>query len=155
MLVCAPTGAGKTNIAMITVLREVGANRDPSGWIDKGGFKIVYVAPMKALAAEVGGPEGGGALGGGRVRRGKEGWGATGSALGGLPGGAAGAAVRPPRFAPSHGPSLILMAPPPPCQVTANFGKRLAPLGLAVRELTGDMQLSKRELAETQMVGGR
>lgn len=38
-------------------------------------------------------------------------------------------------------------------QVTANFGKRLAPLGMTVRELTGDMQLSKKELAETQMVG--
>jgi len=37
-------------------------------------------------------------------------------------------------------------------QVTSNFGKRLAPLGLLVRELTGDMQLSKKELAETQMV---
>lgn len=55
ILVCAPTGAGKTNIAMIAVLREVGAHRDAaSGRIDKGAFKIVYVAPMKALAAEVG-----------------------------------------------------------------------------------------------------
>ncbi|KAL4422681.1 hypothetical protein ABPG75_008878 [Micractinium tetrahymenae] len=89
MLVCAPTGAGKTNIAMLSVLREVGANMDSrSGVIHKAAFKIVYVAPMKALAAEV----------------------------------------------------------------TANFGKRLAPLGLSVRELTGDMQLSKKELAETQMI---
>eukprot|EP00775_Hariotina_reticulata_P011234 gene11234-11383_t len=37
-------------------------------------------------------------------------------------------------------------------EVTANFGKRLAPLGLVVKELTGDMQLTKRELAETQMI---
>ncbi|PRW32956.1 activating signal cointegrator 1 complex subunit 3 isoform B [Chlorella sorokiniana] len=92
MLVCAPTGAGKTNIAMLSVLREVGANMAASGVIQKADFKIVYVAPMKALAAEV----------------------------------------------------------------TANFGKRLAPLGLSVRlsvrELTGDMQLSKKELAETQMI---
>lgn len=37
------------------VLREVGANRDEiTGRIDKGAFKVVYVAPMKALAAEVG-----------------------------------------------------------------------------------------------------
>lgn len=52
LLVCAPTGAGKTNIAMIAVLREVGANMQ-NGLIQKGDFKIVYVAPMKALAAEV------------------------------------------------------------------------------------------------------
>lgn len=52
MLVCAPTGAGKTNIAMLAVLREVGANMD-QGIIQKQNFKIVYVAPMKALAAEV------------------------------------------------------------------------------------------------------
>ena len=49
---CAPTGAGKTNIAMIAVLREIGANMR-QGVIQKHDFKIVYVAPMKALAAEV------------------------------------------------------------------------------------------------------
>ena len=86
---CAPTGAGKTNIAMLAVLREISLHRHPgSGAIDRAAFKIVYVAPMKALAAEV----------------------------------------------------------------TANFGKRLAPLGLRVRELTGDMQLTKKELQETQMI---
>ena len=54
MLVCAPTGAGKTNIAMIAVLHEVSQHRNASsGVIDKDNFKIVYVAPMKALAAEV------------------------------------------------------------------------------------------------------
>jgi activating signal cointegrator complex subunit 3 len=52
ILVCAPTGAGKTNIAMITVLHEIGLHMD-SGQIHKDDFKIVYVAPMKALAAEV------------------------------------------------------------------------------------------------------
>ena len=49
---CAPTGAGKTNIAMLAVLREVEANMS-HGVIQKQNFKIVYVAPMKALAAEV------------------------------------------------------------------------------------------------------
>lgn len=53
MLVCAPTGAGKTNIAMIAVLHEVSQHRDATGVLHKDGFKIVYVAPMKALAAEV------------------------------------------------------------------------------------------------------
>jgi activating signal cointegrator complex subunit 3 len=97
VLVCAPTGAGKTNIAMLCVLREVGLHRDVdddfspgsgSGYIDLSAFKIVYVAPMKALAGEV----------------------------------------------------------------TAAFTKRLSALGLRVKELTGDMQLSRKELEETQMI---
>ena len=91
LLVCAPTGAGKTNIAMMTVLREVSRHVDEAtgDWAeDSEDFKIVYVAPMKALAAEV----------------------------------------------------------------TAAFSRRLAPLGLSVRELTGDTQLSKKELDETTML---
>ncbi|KAJ8773139.1 hypothetical protein K2173_028316 [Erythroxylum novogranatense] len=87
ILVCAPTGAGKTNIAMISILHEIGQHfRD--GYLHKDEFKIVYVAPMKALAAEV----------------------------------------------------------------TSTFGHRLSPLNMTVRELTGDMQLSKSELEETQMI---
>jgi activating signal cointegrator complex subunit 3 len=91
LLVCAPTGAGKTNIAMMTVLREVSKHVDEDTgdfFEDAEDFKIVYVAPMKALAAEV----------------------------------------------------------------TAAFSRRLAPLGLSVRELTGDTQLSKKELDETTML---
>ncbi|CAA6657392.1 unnamed protein product [Spirodela intermedia] len=87
ILVCAPTGAGKTNIAMIAVLHEI-KQHFHEGILHKKEFKIVYVAPMKALAAEV----------------------------------------------------------------TSTFGRRLAPLNLTVRELTGDMQLSKSELEETQMI---
>ncbi|KAL5077954.1 hypothetical protein RYX36_016938 [Vicia faba] len=87
ILVCAPTGAGKTNIAMISILHEIGQHfRD--GYLHKDEFKIVYVAPMKALAAEV----------------------------------------------------------------TSTFSQRLSPLNMSVRELTGDMQLSKNELEETQMI---
>ena len=85
VLVCAPTGAGKTNIAMLAVLHEVRQNLE-DGALRKDDFKIVYVAPMKALAAEV----------------------------------------------------------------TATFSKRLEPLQLQVRELTGDMQLTKQELQQTQ-----
>ena len=32
------------------------------------------------------------------------------------------------------------------------FGKSLAPLGLQVREYTGDMQLTKREILMTQLI---
>ena len=52
MLVCAPTGAGKTDVAMLTVLRTLRFYRQ-NGFLQKNDFKIVYVAPMKALAAEV------------------------------------------------------------------------------------------------------
>lgn len=49
LLVCAPTGAGKTNVALLTILREIAAVRERR----QANFKVVYVAPMKALAAEV------------------------------------------------------------------------------------------------------
>uniref|UniRef100_A0A5B7ARQ6 RNA helicase n=1 Tax=Davidia involucrata TaxID=16924 RepID=A0A5B7ARQ6_DAVIN len=87
ILVCAPTGAGKTNIAMIAVLHEIGQHFK-DGYLHKEEFKIVYVAPMKALAAEV----------------------------------------------------------------TSTFSHRLSPLNVTVKELTGDMQLSRNELEETQMI---
>ncbi|XP_062952899.1 activating signal cointegrator 1 complex subunit 3 isoform X4 [Cynocephalus volans] len=87
MLICAPTGAGKTNIAMLTVLHEI-RQHFQQGVIKKNEFKIVYVAPMKALAAEM----------------------------------------------------------------TNYFSKRLEPLGIIVKELTGDMQLSKSEILRTQML---
>ncbi|XP_061675544.1 activating signal cointegrator 1 complex subunit 3 isoform X3 [Syngnathoides biaculeatus] len=88
LLICAPTGAGKTNIAMLTVLHEIRLHLQPGGIIKKNEFKIVYVAPMKALAAEM----------------------------------------------------------------TNYFSKRLEPLGIAVKELTGDMQLTKGEILQTQML---
>lgn len=87
ILVSAPTGAGKTNIAMIAILHEI-KQHFHDGILHKNEFKVVYVAPMKALAAEV----------------------------------------------------------------TSTFGHRLAPLNMIVRELTGDMQLTKSELEETQMI---
>jgi replicative superfamily II helicase len=52
MLVCAPTGAGKTNTAMLCIAREISQNLGPDGVLDKN-LKIVYVAPMKALASEM------------------------------------------------------------------------------------------------------
>ncbi|KAI9314045.1 Sec63 Brl domain-containing protein [Dichotomocladium elegans] len=97
MLVCAPTGAGKTDVAMLTVLRclsqychppPVKGTTDINFTIAKDDFKIVYVAPMKALAAEV----------------------------------------------------------------VEKMGKRLSFLGINVRELTGDMQLTKSEITATQFI---
>nr|6QV3_A Chain A, Pre-mRNA splicing helicase-like protein [Thermochaetoides thermophila]6QV4_A Chain A, Pre-mRNA splicing helicase-like protein [Thermochaetoides thermophila]6QWS_A Chain A, Pre-mRNA splicing helicase-like protein [Thermochaetoides thermophila] len=88
MLVCAPTGSGKTNVAMLTMLREIGKNRNEKGEIDLDAFKIVYIAPLKALVQE---------------------------------------------------------------QV-GNFGKRLEPYGIKVSELTGDRQLTKQQISETQVI---
>ncbi|MFH4974499.1 hypothetical protein AB6A40_001208 [Gnathostoma spinigerum] len=87
LLICAPTGAGKTNIAMLSILAVVQDFTD-CGNIQKDEFKIIYIAPMKALAAEM----------------------------------------------------------------TQTFSRRLKPLGLNVRELTGDTTLSKREISATQML---
>lgn len=62
LLLCAPTGAGKTNVALLTMLREIGKHvtgvREDGGRVfmrDAGGdpFKIIYIAPMKALVQEM------------------------------------------------------------------------------------------------------
>ncbi|KAG8632236.1 DExH-box ATP-dependent RNA helicase DExH12 [Manihot esculenta] len=53
VLLCAPTGAGKTNVAVLTILQQIALNRNPDGSFNHGNYKIVYVAPMKALVAEV------------------------------------------------------------------------------------------------------
>lgn len=52
LLICAPTGAGKTNVAMLTIINTIRSHTD-QGVIHRDQFKIVYVAPMKALAAEM------------------------------------------------------------------------------------------------------
>ena len=97
MLICAPTGAGKTDVALLTILNLIGQYSTPSPIesplatnysIAKSDFKIVYVAPMKALAAEI----------------------------------------------------------------VVKMGKRLQWLGISVRELTGDMQLTKDEIQRTQII---
>ncbi|XP_016503617.1 DExH-box ATP-dependent RNA helicase DExH12-like [Nicotiana tabacum] len=53
ILLCAPTGAGKTNVAMFTILQQIALNRNEDGSFNHNNYKIVYVAPMKALVAEV------------------------------------------------------------------------------------------------------
>ena len=89
LLLCAPTGAGKTNVAMLSILREVGKHIDEvTGNIRADEFKIVYIAPMKSLVQEM----------------------------------------------------------------VGNFGKRLAPFNLKVGECTGDSQMSKQQIAETQVI---
>ncbi|KAI8397569.1 DEAD/DEAH box helicase [Nakaseomyces glabratus] len=92
MLICAPTGAGKTDIALLTILNTIKqySEMGPSGDIDiqYDDFKIIYVAPLKALAAEI----------------------------------------------------------------VDKFSRKLAPFDVMVRELTGDMQLTKAEILSTQVI---
>jgi pre-mRNA-splicing helicase BRR2 len=88
MLICAPTSSGKTNIALLTILRLISRFRNNMGQIDLSNFKVVYVAPMKALVKET----------------------------------------------------------------VGNFTQKLANFGMTVRELSGDINLTKRELQETQVI---
>ncbi|QPG74274.1 hypothetical protein FOA43_001599 [Brettanomyces nanus] len=95
MLVCAPTGAGKTDVALLSILHTINqyvtdmqSGESVQVDIDYEEFKIVYVAPLKALAAEI----------------------------------------------------------------VDKFSKKLKWLGIQVRELTGDMQLTKTEIMATQII---
>ncbi|KAL0235465.1 hypothetical protein GEMRC1_002047 [Eukaryota sp. GEM-RC1] len=53
LLLCAPTGAGKTNVAVISILKELDYCRSIDGSFDTSSVKIVYIAPMKSLVAEM------------------------------------------------------------------------------------------------------
>ena len=53
MLVCAPTSAGKTNIALLSILEVISNYVREDSSIDLKAFKVVYIAPMKALVSEI------------------------------------------------------------------------------------------------------
>ncbi|KAI5640821.1 sec63 brl domain-containing protein [Phthorimaea operculella] len=53
LLVCAPTGAGKTNVALLCILREVGKHVNDDGTVNAHDFKMIYVAPMRSLVQEM------------------------------------------------------------------------------------------------------
>jgi len=88
LLLCAPTGAGKTNVACLTMLNILSQYKNPDDSFDLKAFKMIYVAPMKALVQEV----------------------------------------------------------------VKNFGKRLAPYGITVRELSGDSSLTRQQIQDTQLI---
>jgi len=48
-LMCAPTGAGKTNVALLAICRLIAEYRAQN----RSDFKVVYLAPMKALVSEI------------------------------------------------------------------------------------------------------
>ncbi|XP_044756152.1 putative U5 small nuclear ribonucleoprotein 200 kDa helicase [Coccinella septempunctata] len=53
LLLCAPTGAGKTNVALLCMMREIGKHINTDGTINADEFKIIYVAPMRSLVQEM------------------------------------------------------------------------------------------------------
>eukprot|EP00002_Diphylleia_rotans_P023954 TRINITY_DN471_c0_g2_i6.p1 TRINITY_DN471_c0_g2~~TRINITY_DN471_c0_g2_i6.p1 ORF type:complete len:1922 (+),score=509.87 TRINITY_DN471_c0_g2_i6:33-5798(+) len=88
ILLCAPTGAGKTNVALLAMLRTISHFRNKHGNINLNDFKIVYIAPMKSLVQEM----------------------------------------------------------------VGNFSNRLKGLGISVKELSGDQNLTKSQIQETQVI---
>lgn len=89
LLICAPTGAGKTNVALLCMMREIGKYiQAEDGSINVNEFKCIYVAPMRSLVQEM----------------------------------------------------------------VGNFTKRLSSYGIKVAELTGDHQLSREQINETQVI---
>ncbi|KAK6736456.1 hypothetical protein RB195_019253 [Necator americanus] len=53
LLLCAPTGAGKTNVALLTILHEIGKHLNDDGSVKVDEFKCIYIAPMKSLVQEM------------------------------------------------------------------------------------------------------
>ena len=89
ILMCAPTGAGKTNVAMLTVMNVLAQYwQEDRQAFNLSAFKIVYIAPMKALVQEV----------------------------------------------------------------VKSFSVRLNVLGISVRELSGDANISREQMAETNVI---
>lgn len=89
LLICAPTGAGKTVVAVLTMLHEIGLHMTESfDALQDKDFKMVYIAPMKALVQEV----------------------------------------------------------------VGNLTERLSSYGITVQELTGDRNMTKQQIDETQII---
>lgn len=46
-------GAGKTNVALLCILREMSKHMNDDGSIRVDEFKCIYIAPMKSLVQEM------------------------------------------------------------------------------------------------------
>ena len=46
-------GAGKTNVALLCMLSEIGKHINSDGTINTDDFKVIYIAPMKSLVQEM------------------------------------------------------------------------------------------------------
>ncbi|XP_067656314.1 U5 small nuclear ribonucleoprotein 200 kDa helicase-like isoform X1 [Haliotis asinina] len=88
ILLSAPTGAGKTNVALLCILKEIGNHVNEDNTINTDDFKIVYIAPMRSLVQEM----------------------------------------------------------------VGTFSERLKSYGIKVDELTGDHQLTREQIYQTQII---
>lgn len=46
-------GAGKTNVALLCILREMSKHMNSEGKVNIDEFKVIYVAPMRSLVQEM------------------------------------------------------------------------------------------------------
>lgn len=53
MLILSFQGAGKTNVALLCIMHEIGHHINADGSINKENFKIIYIAPMRSLVQEM------------------------------------------------------------------------------------------------------
>jgi len=53
LFVSTDQGAGKTNVALMAMLREIGKHINLDGTINVDDFKIIYIAPMRSLVQEM------------------------------------------------------------------------------------------------------
>jgi replicative superfamily II helicase len=53
LLIAAPTGAGKTVIALLTILKLLSKFRLENSFTNLTNIKVIYIAPIKALVNEI------------------------------------------------------------------------------------------------------
>ncbi|KAJ1675795.1 activating signal cointegrator 1 complex subunit 3 [Spiromyces aspiralis] len=127
ILLSAPTGAGKTDVALLTILRTLSMYCSPSpSELDWSISRPTAAAPGQ---------------GGGHGK---------GSGMGNNGGGLA-----PPALMVAKSEFKIVYVAPMKAlatEVVRKFASRLSWLGIQVRELTGDMQLTKAEIQNTQII---
>ena len=46
-------GAGKTNVALLCILRELHKHMNPDDTVNLESFKVIYIAPMRSLVQEM------------------------------------------------------------------------------------------------------
>ena len=53
LLLSLPQGAGKTNVALLCILREMHKHMNSDNSVNLDSFKVIYIAPMRSLVQEM------------------------------------------------------------------------------------------------------
>lgn len=53
LCVCCIQGAGKTNVALLCILRELHKHMSADNSVNLESFKVIYIAPMRSLVQEM------------------------------------------------------------------------------------------------------